>query len=129
MTRASGERLNAVTELQQLLVPGNVIFLHGLESGPLGNKGRWLTDHLSAFAVDLDTSEARALHRNSQAHGLDYSVNKVALDEAFKTPLANARRALKEHPASVIVGSSFGGAVLLKLIHEGSWSGPSVFIA
>ena len=43
--------------------------------------------------------------------------------------MARARRALRDHPAKVVIGSSFGGAVLLNLIHEGSWKGPSIFLA
>ena len=40
-----------------------------------------------------------------------------------------ARHVLKEHRPTVVVGSSFGGAVLLRLIQEGLWEGPSVSLA
>ncbi|HIA03546.1 MAG TPA: hypothetical protein EYN66_16840 [Myxococcales bacterium] len=125
----AGAGHSALAALQDIVEPGGIIFLHGLESGPRGNKSRWLQENISAFAVDLDTTAARALRLTAQAQGLDYGPDNPAFERAFSTPMARARRALRDHPAKVLVGSSFGGAVLLKLIHEGSWTGPSVFVA
>ena len=42
-----------------LLVPGEVVYLHGLESSPDGAKGSWLREHLGGMGVDLDTSVAQ----------------------------------------------------------------------
>jgi hypothetical protein len=36
---------------------------------------------------------------------------------------------IKIHKPDVIVASSFGGAVLMRVILEGGWSGPTVFLA
>lgn len=80
------------------------LFFHGREGSNLGNKARWLTREYGACTPKYSTT---------------------TLDRAMPT----ARRVLKDHQPSAIVGSSFGGAVLLKLIQEGLWHGPSIFLA
>lgn len=112
-----------------------VLFLHGLEGRPDGAKGRALAEHFDVRAPLLDTSAARSLARR---HGLD-SLSAVrervpdaeaALEQALRTPLDQARAALAGSPAiDVAVGSSFGGALLLELVHRGHWDGPCLFLA
>jgi Fic family protein/predicted esterase len=80
-----------------------VLFLHGLEGSPDGKKGRWLRKHHDTVAPTLDTSSIEA-----------------ALEDALA--------ALSTEP-DVVVGSSFGGAVLLEMLHIGAWTGPCVFLA
>jgi predicted esterase len=81
------------------------IFFHGREGrGNKGRKATWLREKYSAVTPSYDTSELEAA-------------------------LVTARVVLRENPPSVIIGSSFGGAVLLSLIHEGLWRGPSIFLA
>ena len=80
-----------------------VLFLHGLEGSPHGTKGTWLREHYDVVAPALDTSSIEA-----------------ALEDALA--------ALAAEP-DVVVGSSFGGAVLLELLHVGAWRGPCVFLA
>ena len=80
------------------------LFFHGREGSNRGNKARWLAREYGACTPTYDTK---------------------TLDAA----MPRARQVLKEHQPSAVVGSSFGGAVLLKLIHEGLWTGPSVFLA
>ena len=75
-----------------------VLFLHGLEGSPHGTKGTWLREHYDVVAPALDTSSIEA-----------------ALEDALA--------ALAAEP-DVVVGSSFGGAVLLELLHVGAWRGP-----
>ena len=105
-----------------------VIYLHGLESGPNGSKGAWLKGSQGAHAVDLDTSHARASAATAIASGALWDHRWPEIDEDFRVPLERARAAIGPE-TEVIVGSSFGGAVLTHLIHEGSWAGPSLFIA
>lgn len=112
-----------------------LLFLHGLEGRPDGAKGRALAAHFDVRAPLLDTSAAREL---AQRHGLS-SLSAVrervpnaarALEEALLAPLDQARAALEESPApDVAVGSSFGGALLLELVHRGHWNGPCLFLA
>ena len=80
-----------------------VLFLHGLEGSPNGRKGTWLRERYELVAPDLDTSSVEAA-------------------------LKDALIALETKP-DVIVGSSFGGAVLLELLHLGAWRGPCIFLA
>lgn len=81
-----------------------VLFLHGLESNPNGNKARWLASRYLGFAPALTTRQL-----------------EVALEEA--------RSAIRDRAPAVVVGSSFGGALLLALVSAGDWRGPSVFVA
>jgi len=105
-----------------------VLYLHGLESGPRGSKGSWLTEHYGAHAVDLDTSHARASSATAKAKGLPWDHSWPDIEEDFRVPLERARAAIRPE-TRLIVGSSFGGAVLTRLLAEGSWAGPSLLIA
>ena len=40
-----------------------------------------------------------------------------------------AKKSLQEYRPDVVIGSSYGGGILLKLVHEGVWTGPSLFLA
>jgi predicted esterase len=81
------------------------IFFHGREGrGSKGRKATWLREKYGAVTPSYETSE-------------------LAL------ALVTAREVLRDNPPSVIIGSSFGGAVLLSLIQEGLWRGPSIFLA
>ena len=105
-----------------------VIYLHGLESGPTGSKGTWLHTHHGAHAVDLDTRHARTSKERTAALGTPWDHRWAEIEEDFRIPLQRARAAITPD-TQLIVGSSFGGAVLTRLILEGSWTGPSLFIA
>lgn len=82
----------------------DVVFLHGLESSPNGSKARYLSSRYKAFTPALSTGH-------------------------FPTALAQARETIAQYQPSVVIGSSYGGALLLALVTEGSWKGPCVFIA
>ncbi len=112
-----------------------IVFLHGLESTvdadlqPIGRKVRWLRGrHPDLIAPGLDTRAAVALQQHCRSTGAQwfYDPNRVA--EAFAKPLLHARAAITPQTA-LIIGSSFGGAVLLELLHQGAWSGPALFLA
>lgn len=95
-----------------------VLFLHGLESGPRGNKADFLRQHFDVVCPALDTTRARQLPPNASP----------ALWLASMTrPIEQAHEALREKP-DVIVGSSFGGAILHTLLGT-MWDGPSVLLA
>ncbi len=92
---------NAMTATTSLSTP---LFFHGREGTNQGRKASWLAREYGACTPSYDTSSLEAA-------------------------LPRAREAVAEHQPSVIVGSSFGGAVLLSLIQEGLWTGPSIFLA
>lgn len=87
-----------------------ILFLHGLESKPGGSKSRYLGERYGAFSPALGCSSPLLPHM---------------VDDA----LAVARAAIAEHDPALIVGSSFGGAITVRLLREGAFRGPVVLIA
>ncbi len=127
LRRSCGRVVNAelIPRLRDRYADGEIVFLHGLESGPGGTKARWLRERLGAFTPDLDTSVAIAAWRRAEAAGRE--VTAAELEEGFAVPLERARVAVER--ARVVIGSSFGGAVLLQLMWSGAWTGPAVMLA
>ena len=110
-----------------------IVFLHGLESKvdadlvPTGSKARHLRGRYGAEKVALDTRVAQEIKRSLGADG--FTDPFEGYDEAFAVPMQRAREALRED-TELVIGSSFGGAVLLRLLHETpGWRGPSIFLA
>jgi hypothetical protein len=90
-----------------------VLYLHGLESGPLAAKALALRDAgFTVHAPALDTAPAQQLLSAG-------SVAPEAWRTALSTPVSQAVTALDAHRPDVLVGSSFGAAVLLELLHAG----------
>jgi alpha/beta superfamily hydrolase len=87
-----------------------IVFLHGLESGPQGSKARWLAERYGAVTPALGCSAPLQPHMVTGA-------------------LAVAREAVRAQLPDLIVGSSFGGAVAVRLLREGDYRGPVVLIA
>ena len=115
--------------LRSVLALGEVVYLHGLESSPSGAKGTWLHDNLGGMGVDLDTSIARQVLAAARVAGSPMA-SKEGMERAFAVPMRRARARLAEAPLpQLLIGSSFGGAVLLRLMGEGSWTGPALFLA
>lgn len=111
------------------------MFLHGLESDvdahgiPVGRKARFLKERFDARLVALDTSAAQAAARRAVERTGSWTYPFEGYDDAFRVPLARARAALSPE-TRVVVGSSFGGAVLLRLLHEAPvYRGAAVFLA
>jgi len=82
-----------------------ILFFHGLESSATGTKATWLKENYGAFTPALPTKK-----------GLEASVKA-------------ARKAVAEFHPDLVVGSSFGGAVALTLLNDGTLSVPTVLIA
>ncbi|MEW6431271.1 MAG: hypothetical protein AB1730_07150 [Myxococcota bacterium] len=90
----------------------SVLYLHGLESGPQAAKAIALRDAgFTVTAPALETAPAAAL----LARG---SRDEAAWTAALERPVAQAKEALDASRPDVIVGSSFGAAVLLRLLRE-----------
>lgn len=87
------------------------MYLHGREGSPFGTKGTYMRLRIvpAALAPSMPAT----------------SKNPDAFNESYEI----AKEQVTAHSPSIIVGSSFGGAVLMKLIHEGVWLGPSIFLA
>lgn len=84
--------------------PIRVQFAHGLESSPQGAKARYLAARFQALTPAMDTGDFPAC---------------VALHAAE----------LQRFRPDVLVGSSFGGAVVLELLRRGEWRGPTLLLA
>jgi len=82
-----------------------IIFFHGFESSATGTKATWLKENYGAFTPALPTKK-----------GLAASVKA-------------ARKAVGEFHPDLVVGSSFGGAVALTLLNDGTLTVPTVLIA
>jgi pimeloyl-ACP methyl ester carboxylesterase len=112
-----------------------IVFLHGLESHvdearvPIGAKATFLKTRHGAHTPALDTRDAVAIANALRAEGKAFKYPHPQYEEAFKTPLQNARAALAPD-TRLVIGSSFGGAVLLRLVHETKdWKIPCIFLA
>lgn len=81
-----------------------VQFVHGLEGSPHGRKATLLAEHFGAYTVPMDTKDFGAC-----------------------VELQAAR--LREFRPDVLVGSSFGGAVVVELLRRGDWAGPTLLLA
>lgn len=92
------------------------MYLHGREGDPCGSKGSYMQFKLSCGA---HAPRMPATSKIPDAFDRSYEIaERALLDLKEQNDLPN-----------VIVGSSFGGAVLMKLIQEGHWNGPSIFLA
>ncbi len=108
---------------------GDILFLHGLEGSPQGNKAVWLRAQYGAEAVPLDTSVAREGAARVRIGDPGWHWRQEDVAEALRLPVAQARAALSARPRRLLVGSSFGGAVLMELVQSGHWRGPCIFLA
>jgi len=104
-----------------------ILFFHGLEGNPNGAKATFLKHHYNAYVPALDTTELRALKKNENDSWS--SVVKGEILKAARLPLSQAREAILEFKPDIIIGSSMGGAILARMIVEGNWSGPCIFLA
>jgi predicted esterase len=81
-----------------------VQFAHGLESSPQGRKAVLLDRHFSACTPAMNTRD-------------------------FTGCLELHARTLVAFRPHVVVGSSFGGAVVVELLRRGLWQGPTLLLA
>jgi alpha-beta hydrolase superfamily lysophospholipase len=84
--------------------PLTVQFVHGLESSPSGDKARYFARHFDSVTPTMDTSD-------------------------FEGSVAVHAAQLAQRPPDVLVGSSFGGAVVLALVVRGLHRGPTLLLA
>lgn len=92
--------------------PVRALFLHGLESGPLGTKVLTLrAEGVDVTAPQLDASQVAALIR-------DGSHDRDAYLRALETPVKQGLDALVACAPEVVVASSFGAAVLMRMLGD-----------
>jgi pimeloyl-ACP methyl ester carboxylesterase len=135
-----------------------VLFVHGLESGPLGHKPRALA--AAGFNVVAEQMPCGRRHVTRDPVVLVSALGALGLSVAltarwrlvglataaatgaailqpakealtrrtFERSIDVQLRTLRAHAIDVVVGSSFGGAVVLELLRRGAWSGPTVLL-
>ena len=114
-----------------------ITYVHGLESGPHGTKHAFLQ---SAFdvevrCVDMQMSKWSLRKRNSMGRNLlrhawrvpPWKLGRHAILSSMRACLNAQRDAFDQ--STVVVGSSWGGAVTLLGMSEGWWTGPTVLLA
>jgi pimeloyl-ACP methyl ester carboxylesterase len=110
------------------------VFFHGLESTvnedliPIGRKAQFLSTYYDIALPGLDTRDAIAHKDHCLRMRRGWLSDEGAAAAAFATPMRSARAAVTAD-TRIIVASSFGGAVLLKLLVEDGWRGGCVFLA
>ena len=105
-----------------------ILFLHGLEGSPEGEKAVYLKEKWRAKVPALRTN---VLHELKSKHGgIEWKeIPKPEFREALDKVYQDALSALNYEKPDVIIGSSMGGALLAKLIINDRWSGNSIFLA
>jgi predicted esterase len=81
-----------------------VQFIHGLEGSPQGSKARLLAAHFDTRTPAMDTTD-------------------------FDACVLLQAEMLKKFRPDVLVGSSFGGAVAVRLLHLELWRGRTLLLA
>jgi len=89
-----------------------ILMFHGKEGSPNGRKASFLKSKTKY-----------------QTWVPAYPSNEGPVEQQFPKCVSIARQACQDFAPDIIVGSSFGGAVLLQLVTEGLWQGPSLFLA
>ncbi len=81
-----------------------VQFIHGLAGTPQGAKAKLFSDHFTASTPAMNTKD-------------------------FDSCIAVHEAEIAAFRPDVLVGSSFGGAVAVELLHRGAWTGPTLLLA
>ena len=89
-----------------------ILMFHGKEGSPNGRKSSYL--------------KKSPLY---SAHIPSYPSNRGPVEEVFEECYEIAKGELASMNPDLLIGSSFGGGILLKLVTEGFWTGPCIFLA
>lgn len=91
-----------------------ILYLHGKEGTCEGSKGQYLRT--------LGKYDLCCEHYHTGRRGDDWR-------DFLSGCVEVSRRAIEKHKPDLVIGSSFGGGVLLKLVQQDVWRGPSIFLA
>ena len=103
----------------------DVFYIHGFEGRSQGTKGRWLQSKFSCCGVDMPGA------KSSHPLGMDAPVEEVIAEarKAVDACVAFLRPHIRAHLPRVVVASSFGTAVWLRLVRSEGYRVPSVLLA
>jgi len=106
----------------------SVLFLHGLEGSPDGEKSAHLNHGWGAKTPLLRAGPLQTLR--TKYPGREWQqMPPQELSKSLNFVYEDALAAIFYQQPDIIIGSSMGGALLAKLILEKKWTGPSVFLA
>lgn len=89
------------------------LYIHGLEGSAQGSKGTFMLNTFGRSGPNMPAKKGVSGDRPS----------------SFETCFDVMKSYLDDHGASVLVGSSFGGAITMALLQRGIWHGPVVLLA
>ena len=103
-----------------------IMYCHGRNSSGSGRKATIIRNHFSEcnfVGNDYPTDDPIETDKNKP---MPCPLNEMTNFWRYVQMLTGD---IKIHKPDVIVASSFGGAVLTRVILEGGWTGPTVFLA
>jgi predicted esterase YcpF (UPF0227 family) len=126
-----------------------IVFFHGLESGPGAYKHRWLNSlygEENVHCIDMEMSlynirKANSVSRqlvsnmlttlpwNLLARSIHSSLNRCLIQQIPQIEKVNVLVGSGKGIKGIVVASSFGGAVATLALARGVWSGPTVLLA
>ena len=102
-----------------------VLFLHGLEGSPQGQKAQHLLEHWGAYTPQMPSGQL--IHLKS-VWGAWVNVPSLMLSDAVNSLMEGVEMAIRDFQPDIVVGSSMGGALAFKAMLDGLWSGPTIFL-
>ncbi len=119
------------------ITQARILYVHGLESGPQGHKANYLRQgfsevhvpamHTGTDQLDKQNSFARLAVRLAPTTP-PWRLRARAIEEALEVCVVIQRDAIAASRPDLVVGSSFGGAVLELLLARWHWTGPSLLL-
>ena len=104
----------------------DIFYIHGYEGSSDGTKGSWLKKHFSCFGVDMP--DAKSSHPLGKKAPLPEVIQGIK--EAVTPSAQFIRPYIEQIKPKMIVASSFGTAVWLKILHDAPHLAvPSVLLA
>ena len=92
-----------------------VLFLHGLEGSPNGQKAKYLKEKWGALCPPMRTDLIRELNIKKGQRNWS-NIDSQEIESALEPVMEDALDAINYLKPDIVVGSSMGGAILMKLI-------------
>jgi len=107
-----------------------ILFFHGLEGSTNGTKAAYLKKRWKAFVPPLRTADLTSL-KSDNGHAPWEKIDSELINQAIAPTVKDAIDAVNYVKPDMIIGSSMGGGILMKLILDGivSENTPCIFLA
>ena len=104
-----------------------LIFCHGLESSPNGRKAIWLKERYGGLTPKLKTQETRDFFRIRKRTKIG-SEDQHGWRQELRLNARSVASTLCDG-TELLIGSSYGGAVVCEMVSLGLWTGPVLLLA